>query len=280
MNMTKELGELNGPILIFGGPYSNLAATRAMQKKASDLDIPANHVICTGDLVAYCAEPSETVAAIRKWGCHVVMGNCEESLALDADDCGCGFDERSSCSLLSIEWYQFSRKHLSHQHKQWMAELPRQISFHHSGMRYLVVHGSTNSINEFVFESTDNALKQTQLQNSSVDVIIGGHCGIPFGQKVEDGYWLNAGVIGMPANDGTQSGWYMIMNSVEGKVSISWHRLEYNVSDTIKEMKSHNLCQPYAQCLHSGLWPSTDILPQKELDKQGTEISLNVLEIQ
>ena len=72
----------------------------------------------------------------------------------------------------------------------------------------------------------------------------------------------------------------MIMNSVEGKVSISWHRLEYNVSDTIKEMKSHNLCQPYAQCLHSGLWPSTDILPQKELDKQGTEISLNVLEIQ
>lgn len=278
--MIEDLGELDGSILIFGGPYSNLSATTAMQKTATELGIPASHVICTGDLVAYCAKPSETASAIREWGCHVVMGNCEESLALDADDCGCGFDESSSCSLLSIEWYQFSRKHLSREHKHWMAELPRQISFLYSGKRYLVVHGSANSINEFLFESTDSTLKQTQLQNNSADVIIGGHCGIPFGQKVEVGYWLNAGVIGMPANDGTQSGWYMLINSVEGKVSISWHRLEYNASDTIKEMELHKLCQPYAQCLLNGLWPSTDILPVEELENQGKEISLNAIEIQ
>lgn len=278
--MSKDIGELDGPVLIFGGPYSNLAAITAIQKTATDLGIPASHVICTGDLVAYCAQPSETVAAVREWGCHVVKGNCEESLALDADDCGCGFDESSSCSLLSIEWYQFSRKHLSSEHKQWMAKLPRQISFLHSGKRYLVVHGSVNSINEFVFESTDNTLKQTQLQNNSADVIIGGHCGIPFGQKIEAGYWLNAGVVGMPANDGTQSGWYMLINPLNGKARISWHRLEYNVSDTIKEMESHKLCQPYAQCLLSGLWPSMDVLPAMESEKQGKEISLAAIEIQ
>ena len=30
------------------------------------------------DVVAYCAEPVETVALIRDWGCAVVMGNCED----------------------------------------------------------------------------------------------------------------------------------------------------------------------------------------------------------
>ncbi len=34
-----NLGRLSGPVLVFGGPYSNLAATRAMRKRADDLGI-------------------------------------------------------------------------------------------------------------------------------------------------------------------------------------------------------------------------------------------------
>eukprot|EP00656_Telonema_subtile_P021891 TRINITY_DN22934_c0_g1_i1.p1 TRINITY_DN22934_c0_g1~~TRINITY_DN22934_c0_g1_i1.p1 ORF type:complete len:136 (+),score=1.16 TRINITY_DN22934_c0_g1_i1:113-520(+) len=100
-----DLGTLHSPVLIFGGPYSNLAATQAMQAEAARLGFPAQQVICTGDLVAYCAEPEATVQLIRDWGISVVMGNCEESLAQNAPDCGCGFDQGSACSLLSVEWY-------------------------------------------------------------------------------------------------------------------------------------------------------------------------------
>ena len=53
------------PILVFGGPYSNLRATRALIAEAHRLGIPGDRAICTGDVVAYCAEPEETVAAIR-----------------------------------------------------------------------------------------------------------------------------------------------------------------------------------------------------------------------
>ena len=75
----KHLGGSAEKLLVFGGPYSNLAATMALQARARELDIPAERIICTGDIVAYCAEPEQTIELIRDWGIHGVMGNCEEA---------------------------------------------------------------------------------------------------------------------------------------------------------------------------------------------------------
>lgn len=85
-NRPLELGQLSGPVLIFGGPYSNFAATMAMRQKAKELAIPTERIICTGDVVAYCAEPRETVQLVRDWQIAVVQGNCEESLGAEAPD--------------------------------------------------------------------------------------------------------------------------------------------------------------------------------------------------
>ena len=45
------------------------------------------------ELAHDCADPVATVAAVRDWGISVIMGNCEESLGWNKDDCGCGFEE-------------------------------------------------------------------------------------------------------------------------------------------------------------------------------------------
>jgi hypothetical protein len=45
---------LEPPILVFGGPYSNLRAVDALRERALKLGIVADHCICTGDVVAYC----------------------------------------------------------------------------------------------------------------------------------------------------------------------------------------------------------------------------------
>lgn len=65
---------------MFGGCYSNLEATVALRCEAERLGIAPHNTICTGDVVAYCADPVATVDEVRDWGVHVVMGNCEESL--------------------------------------------------------------------------------------------------------------------------------------------------------------------------------------------------------
>ncbi len=85
--------EAKTPLLVLGGPYSNMRALASLRQRAGELGIPPSQTICTGDVVAYCAEPEETTQAIRDWGCHVIAGNCEEQLAETTDNCACGFEE-------------------------------------------------------------------------------------------------------------------------------------------------------------------------------------------
>ncbi|MGC8476959.1 MAG: radical SAM protein, partial [Acetobacteraceae bacterium] len=56
------------PVLIFGGCYSNLQATRALLAAAERWRIPPERMICTGDVIAYGADPAATLALIRDAG--------------------------------------------------------------------------------------------------------------------------------------------------------------------------------------------------------------------
>jgi predicted phosphodiesterase len=269
-----DLGELDGPVLLFGGPYGNLAATRTLRDQAMERGIAATNVICSGDTVAYCADPEATVATIRDWGCSLVMGNCEAALATGAPDCGCGFEPGSSCAALSDAWYRFADHALSATNRDWMGRLPRQLRFRLAGKRFLVIHGAVDSINRFIFASDPIAEKARQVEMAAVDVVIGGHCGIPFGQRVDNGYWLNTGAIGMPANDGTPDGWYLMLTPVRGGIQASWHRLSYPQAAAAAAMRRAGLSSAYAGCLETGRWPSLDVLPDAERRQTGQALKL------
>ncbi len=261
-----------GPVLIFGGPYSNLAATRAMREQAQILGIPPANCICTGDVVAYCAQPEATIGLLREWGVAVVMGNCEESLGNEAADCGCGFEEGSTCSLLSVGWYTYAARQIGDQQRTWMRDLPRAVTFTLQGRRFRVIHGGVEQINRFVFPSTAAEDKVRQLRAAHADVVVGGHCGIPFGQAVAGGVWLNAGVIGMPANDGTRDGWYLTLTPGDDGITAAWHRLGYAAETEAQAMRRAGLDNGYAEALVSGLWPSMDVLPEVERAQRGVPI--------
>src|SRR5262249_34730080 len=53
------------PLMVFGGPYSNLEATRPVLDEAVRLSISADRIICTGDVVAYGADAAATVDLVR-----------------------------------------------------------------------------------------------------------------------------------------------------------------------------------------------------------------------
>lgn len=104
---------LAGPMLIFGGPYSNLQATRAVLAEAAARGIASDHILCTGDVVAYAADASACCDLMMASGATVLMGNCEENLAADSEDCGCGFAEDTACDLLSRAWYAHARAEIT-----------------------------------------------------------------------------------------------------------------------------------------------------------------------
>jgi len=274
-----DLGIIEETVLLFGGPYSNYAATAAMQRRAMELGIPPQRIICSGDVVAYCGEPRETLDLVRDWGIHLVMGNCEESLAFGEADCGCGFDPASECSLLAVTWYDHANRLVSADQRQWMRSLPRLVDFFMSGAGLRIVHGSLNSINEFVYASSEQQPRLEQARDAGVDVVIGGHSGIPFGQRLEERYWLNTGVIGMPANDGGSHGWYLLLEPKGQGLEASWHRLEYDCEASRASTVAAGM-SAYGQALVDGLWPSVDILPVVERRQTGRRLDLPPLLIE
>lgn len=270
-----DLGDLKGPLLIFGGPCSNLQASEAIRAEARALGIPPEHCICTGDLTAYCANPRETVALIREWGCHVVMGNCEENLANDQNDCGCGFAEGTACDVLAREWYAHASSQIGRADRSWMGSLPRRIGFQFGSQRVVVIHGAVDTINRYVFASSPQADKREQAAQAGADIVIGGHSGIPFTQSLGDGrIWHNAGIIGIPANDGTCETWYSLMHLDEGAVRFEHRRLAYDHRAAAAAMRSVKLAEGYARALETGLWPSLDILPAQERAETGRRLEL------
>jgi predicted phosphodiesterase len=261
------------PLIVFGGPYSNLEATRALLAEASRLGVPSSNMICTGDIVAYCADAAATIDEIRSAGIHVIMGNCEESLAASAEDCGCGFAPGSACERLSAAWFRHADRTIGEESRRWMASLPRQLAIEIGGRQLVVVHGSVSKINEFIFASTHPATKADNLDLANADGIIAGHCGLPFSELVGDRLWHNAGAIGMPANDGTPRVWFSLLLPETDGIRIEHRSLEYDFETAAGKMRGAGLPAEYAEALESGLWPSCDVLPHREILERGVPLA-------
>ena len=266
------------PLLVFGGPYSNLPATQALIARAQHLGIPPHRVICTGDIVAYCAEPEETVRAVAAWGCLAIQGNCEQQLAEGADDCACNFESGGACDLLAKGWYPFAKGRISDAMRQWMGSLPETLRFSFGGATFRVVHGGVAQVNRWVFASDVTVLVEECAQ-ADADVVIAGHAGVPFLARSGRTVWFNPGVIGMPANDGTTDVWYGLITGDKGGVTLSTHRLAYDHTGAAATMRRSGHANGYARTLVTGVWPSLDVFPPTERAATGKRLRARTLAV-
>ncbi|MEO1436672.1 MAG: metallophosphoesterase family protein [Bacteroidota bacterium] len=263
-----------GKVLVFGGVYSNLQALQTMRTICESESIPASQVICTGDIVAYCAEPEASVQLIRDWGIHSIAGNVEINLREEQDDCGCNFNEGGRCDLFSRQWYPFVQAQLSRASIDWFQTLPDFIHFELNGWRSTVLHGSYFDPSEFVFESSNREIFQQNFKASNSHLILAGHCGLPFHRQIKDKLWINAGVIGMPANDGTPRVWYLILDFNKQDFRFAHQSFVYDHQQAAASMLDLGLPKTYAQTLQTGLWDNCEILPERETQRTGQKILL------
>ncbi len=264
-----HIGKVHGKVLLFGGVYSNLQALEKLISIAVEEDIAPENCVCTGDIVGYCAQPEETVQLFQNWGARSIQGNVEQQLYEGAEDCGCDFTVGSRCDGFSKTWYPYAKSRLSKTALDWMGELPNQIAFEYVGKSVMVVHGSSDHISEFIFASSPTSIKKEGFEQTGSDIITTGHCGLPFHQEIDDRLWLNPGVIGMPANDGTPRVWYLVLQEMNGKIQYTHRYLEYDYQTTYQLMRENHLPLEYAETLLSGLWDNMEILPEAEKRLQG-----------
>ena len=264
---------IDGPALIFGGNYSNLEATRAVLAEARRLGIAADSVVCTGDVVAYYADPLATVEVMRRSGVRVLMGNCEERIGFGSAECGCGCEKGRLCDLPAAEWYGFARQMLGEDARAWMRALPRRLELSIGGRHLAVIHGGARHIDEYIFASTSQQAMREEIDLIQCDGVVGGHCGLPFTEIVDSCLWHNPGAIGMPANDGTSRTWYSTISPIRGRLNIEHHALKYDFAVTARKMRQAGLSERYALALQDGLWPTCDVLPPVERAQRGKPLA-------
>ncbi len=271
----KHIGTKTGKLLFFGGVYSNLQALEQLMTIAKDEGIPAENCICTGDITGYCAQPEETIQAFRNWGALSIAGNVELQLANDSEDCGCDFKAGGRCDSFSKLWFPYTKGRLSQESLDYIATIPEYISFEYGGKKVTIVHGNYGNTSEFIFQSNADTSKQHCFDDTESDVIIGGHCGLPFHQSIKEKLWLNPGVIGMPANDGTTRVWYMLLEIIDGKLQYTHRSFDYDYTTAQQLMFKNHLPEEYADTLSSGIWDNMEILPEIEKMGQGIPIYLD-----
>lgn len=269
------MGTKAGKLLLFGGVYSNLQALEKLISIADEEGISPENCICTGDIAGYCAQPEETVQLFRTWGALSIAGNVELQLASDSEDCGCDFRSGSRCDDFSKMWFPYTKGHLSQASIDWIAMLPEHLSFDYGDKKITVVHGNYGNVSEFIFRSNADASKQNCFDQTNSEVIVAGHCGLPFHQSIQEKLWLNPGVIGMPANDGTPRVWYIVLEIEGGNIKYTHRSFEYDMKTAQKLMFKNHLPQAYGDTLTSGIWDNMEILPEVEKMGQGIPINFN-----
>lgn len=270
--MIHNLGTIEGKVLLFGGVYSNLQALEALLVEVEKLEIPTSNMICTGDVIGYCAQPEEVSQLMRAHHITTIAGNVEQQLREGEEDCGCDFEKGTTCDSLSKTWYPYAQIHISKETKNWLNTIPLNVSFTFGNKKCVVVHGSYFNISEFIFESTPWEIKAPNFTETKADLIIAGHCGLPFVETQQNKTWLNPGVIGMPANDSNTAVWYALMEEVNGEIKITHHQLEYDFEKASRLMEEANLPNEYSLTLKTGIWDNCDILPEMETNNQGKKI--------
>ncbi|MDF1719953.1 MAG: metallophosphoesterase family protein [Minwuia sp.] len=269
-----DLGRMDSPVLVYGGPYSNLQATVALFDAADAMGIPPEHRINTGDIVAYCGAPEATSQAVMARGGPVVRGNCEESFGNDAEDCGCGFAEGSACDLLARGWFAHAMAELSAPARHFMAACPGEIRFRIGGLSVSATHGGFSAVNRFIFPS-DHAAIADECALTRSDIVLAGHSGVPFAAPSGAQWWLNAGVVGMPANDGDPRGHFLTLTPDADGVMVRFHRLDHDSDAAAAEMRRLGLAEDYARALETGLWPNMDVMPAADRAQAGKPILID-----
>ncbi len=252
-----DFGHFDGPVVLFGGAYSNIDALEALAERAG-----RRPVVCTGDLVAYAAAPAETVARFRELGWPTIAGNCERQIGAGADTCGCGFGEGSVCDALSKAWYPYAASALDEEAVAWMRALPDLGIFVQRGRRYAVVHGGATDAARYLWPTSDAAdfaaeIAAIEAAAGPVDGVVAGHSGVAFHRMIGGHQWINAGAIGLPPHDGRPETRFAVL--ADGDVMIE--RLSYDTGRARARMEAAGLSQGYEIALTSGVWPSEDVLP-------------------
>ncbi len=237
---------------IFSDIHANLPAMQAVRRHIEVQAFEA--VYCLGDLGGYASQPNEVQDEIMAMGCPTILGNYDEGVGFEREDCGCKYIKPFDIEMSNVS-FLWTRENTTPEHKAWLQELPREIRFEVDGLRILLCHGSPRETTEYLFENrSDGYLKQFTaggVADAEADVIVFGHTHVPFHREVNGVHFINTGSVGRPKDGDPRAGYCVL--TLDGK-AVSSHqvRLDYDVELAATRLVEAGLPSYFAEYLRTG----------------------------
>ncbi|MFN8373663.1 MAG: metallophosphoesterase family protein [Anaerolineae bacterium] len=216
-------------VTIFGDIHANLPALEAVfhDMEARQLD----NLYCLGDLVGYGTFPNEVVEFIRRRSIPTLMGNYDQGVGNDSDDCGCAYktDVDRKRGELSIAW---TNAHTTPENKAYLRTLPAHIPLQLGPLQVLLVHGSPRKVNEYLFEDRPDDYFERIMDVAHADVLVCGHTHLPYHKILPSGRQIvNAGSVGKPKDHDARA-CYVVLTASGRDLNVDFIRVPYDIEHT------------------------------------------------
>jgi predicted phosphodiesterase len=251
-------------VAAFGGVYSNhLALARAIEDAR---ERGAEALFCLGDLGAFGPRPNRVFPLIRDAAVLTVRGNYDDSIARGLDDCQCGYTDPKDNHYARLS-YQYTLANTSPANRAWLGTLPAERRFRLGDLDVLACHGSPRQTNEFLWESTTptHFLRKLAVEHRC-DVILGTHTGMHWERRLGERSWyVNAGALGRPANDGRTEVWYALLEADRTRLTTEFVPVAYDHDALAHDMREERLPAEFIETIRTGWWTiCLEVLPGKE----------------
>jgi putative phosphoesterase len=214
-------------IAILSDLHGNSAATEAVLE-AIDVEAP-DSIYCLGDLVGYGAFPNETISLIRDHAIPTIMGNYDDGVGFDRDDCGCAYKnaEEAARGQQSLAW---TRAATTDSNTAYLRSLAPEMRFELEGVRVRLVHGSPRRMNEYLFEDRDPQSLTRIARMAECDVLVFGHTHKPWVKEIEGVLMVNVGSVGKPKDGDPRAAWALLTIGGEQAIDMEIKRVTYDVA--------------------------------------------------
>ncbi|WP_069999720.1 metallophosphoesterase family protein [Cellulosilyticum sp. I15G10I2] len=236
-------------IAIISDIHGNIEALNAVLKHIKDQK--CDQIFCTGDLVGYGPRPNEVIETIRSLRIPTIMGNYDEAVGFLLPACGC-YNSDANAKKYAANSLKWSITHTTQKNREFLRGLPEQLEIEVGDKKMLLIHATSDSISEYVYENDTERLMDL-LDYVSQDIYVYGHTHFPYSVTLpgRNKTIINAGSVGRPKN-GDARATYIVLGVEDGSVSGVIHKVSYDVAKVIKEIEESGLDNYFAEFLKNG----------------------------
>lgn len=252
-------------IALFSDIHANLPAFEAFMADVKTKNVDA--IYCLGDLIGYNCWPNEIVSAIREQKIPTLAGNHDFNISRMEKNNSFVVTEGLSNGAISKG---YTNALLTDSNRLYLQNLPAHIRLEfqqkEEKINVLLVHGSPNSIDEYLLEEKSSDEMLSIMNEAQADILCFGHTHKPFHKIVESKvsdlisykHAINIGSVGKPKDRNSQ-GCYVIIElnsksnlSIKESIKVDFIRFDYAIEKAAQAVENSILPNDFAMNLRNG----------------------------